>query len=175
MDYEPRFVFRGNAFGFGGQVREPAMPYFEVQATSSLPTVGGLSRAEVKGRDFPKVFSFGLARTEARGGVAELRTPGAPPENTTSVPNPKQMTFVRAELLDLQVEGRLSIQQLGTALRSYEMPGEEQPWIIPEDTMIAGVVLDGCPIEVVLNLDPFKMHPTKKRLRDIYKTDKDWR
>jgi hypothetical protein len=174
MQLEPRFIFRGNAFGFGGQIREPAVPYFEVHAPTSLPTVGGLSRAEVRGQDFARLVNFGLARSEALGGVSDFRTTGAPAE-AISVPNQRQMTVVRASLFDLQVEGRLNIKQMSMALRSYEVAGEEQPWIIPEETMISGVVLDGCTIDVVLDTDPFKSYPTKQKLAKVYKEDKNWR
>ena len=174
MQLEPRFIFRGNAFGFGGQIREPAVPYFEVHAPTSLPTVGGVSRAEVRGQEFAKLVNFGLARSEALGGVADFRTPGGP-AGGLSVPNQRQMTFVRAGLFDLQVEGRLNIKQMTMALRSYEVAGEEQPWIIPEETAITGVVLDGCPVEVVLDTDPFKSYPTKQKLEKVYKEDKNWR
>ena len=139
MQLEPRFIFRGNAFGFGGQIREPAVPYFEVHAPTSLPTVGGVSRAEVRGQDFAKVVNFGLARSEALGGVSDFRTTTGP-ANTILVPNQRQMTVVRASLFDLLVESRLNIKLMSMALRSYEVAGEEQPWIIPEETMITTTV-----------------------------------
>jgi hypothetical protein len=175
MDFEPRFIFRGSAFGFGGQIREPALPYFEVQAPTTLPSVGGLSRAEAKGRDFSRIFSFGLARTESIGGVADPGRPGLFIANTDNVPNPRQMTIVRSQLFGLQVEGRVTMEHLSMALRSYEVPNEEQPWIVPEETMIEGIIIDGCRAEVKLLTKPFQECPTKLRLRNTFRDNSNFR
>lgn len=163
MIFKPRFIFRGNAFGLGGQIREPYMPYFEVQAASSLPTVGGLSRAEAKGRDFSKLLSFGHAKTEASGGVRRERDP----KNNT--------TIVQAEVFDLLVEGRFSVERTIMSMRSYEQHGDEFPHMIPEQTAIDGITIDGCKVEVVLDPEPFVSAPTKRDVREKYRKDSRWR
>src|SRR5688572_22757642 len=162
MNVERRFIFRGNAFGIGGQIREPYLPYFEVQAASSLPTVGGVSRSEAKGRDYSRLLSFGFARTEARGGVhTQPYSSNFGASAAAAVKDRDYTTIVKAELFDLHVEGRLVVQRMSMALRSHEEPGADEPSVIPEQTEISGVSLDGCAIEVLLDPTPFQEAPTK--------------
>jgi hypothetical protein len=176
MVFPPRYIFRGNAFGIGGQVREPFMPYFEVQAASSLPTVGGLSRAEARGRDFSNLLSFGLARTKATGGVRRERDP----KNNTSV--------VESEVFDVLVERRFFAERTAMSLRSYPQHGDEQLHVVPEvdtrdrdttsqraATAIDGVNIDGCRVEVILELQPFIDAPTKRDVKEKFRGDPRWK
>jgi hypothetical protein len=175
MNVERRFIFRGNAFGIGGQIREPYLPYFEVQAASSLPTVGGVSRSEAKGHDYSRLLSFGFARTEARGGVpVQPYGSNFGAVAAAAVKDRDYTTIVQAELFDLQVEGRLVVRRMSMALRSHEEPGADEPSVIPEQTEISGVTLDGCAIDVILDPAPFQEAPTKSALRSKYK-QKKWR
>lgn len=166
MIFEPRFIFRGNAFGIGGHIREPYFPHFEVQAASSLPTVGGLSKSEAKGASFGKLFSFGNARTMASGGVRPTLFHAGTPNNTT---------LVQSEVYDMLVEGRFHVHRQSMALRSHANPEDEQPSVVPEETEIEGVTLDSCKVDVILETDPFRESPTKKDLRNTYKAKPEFR
>jgi hypothetical protein len=159
MNFQPRFLFRGNAFGVGGQVREPYLRDFTVQAATSLPTVGGLSSSRASRTEWQGILSFDSARTQARGGIGG---------------KDDQTTVVTSEVRGVDVEGRLRVGRMTMGLRSFERRSEAEPVIVPEFIEISGMSVDGCPVEVKLDAKPFIDGATRGRLHRRYK-DPKWR
>jgi hypothetical protein len=81
---------------------------------------------------------------------------------------------VTAEVKGVEVEGRLRVQRMSMALRSFERRSEAEPVIMPEFTEISGMSVDGCRVEVKLDPRPFIDGATRVSLHRRYK-DPEWR
>jgi len=159
MKIEPRYIFNASAFALGGRLTEPYLSDFTVQAPTTLPTVGGLARAEVSRTCWQELISFDSARSMVRGG-------GPPPY--------ERVTTASAELTNLEVEGRFRVKFLRMTIRSFHDQDPHFPYVVPDETELSGITIDGCKLNVEFDPCPFQDNPTKSHIVEAWRKP-EWR
>jgi len=173
--FPPRFIFHGNAVAaeviihrIGSQRVRKVSP---AQGQSSLPVIGGHSESFVERShpDFDEVFSYGEARTQARGFVEDHNA----------------ITTVSASLRDLRMTNRPAPGEADD-LRPVEFragmlaisvesthPRHGEAHIRYAAPQIEGLSLDGLPIELELRRE-FLDLPTMREIEERFRTNESF-
>ena len=117
---EKRFVFRGNAVGAAGHIHKPEDLIIWVQGASTLPVIGGYSRATTERVKFSDIVTIEHVRTQATGDFDQKQN--AYTTLTTSV------------VKGLNVDGRLTAETLESTLTSTHPDDGREPSIVPTGT-----------------------------------------
>ena len=156
MAVTPRFVFRGNAVVFGGRIYRPDDLILESRASSSIPVVGGRSKAQFKSLNLSPYLTIAAGRSEAEGVFTESPMARVPPfrVDETGVPS-RTIVTASAEGIEVGREGRVTIARLSARLQSTHAGGiaaGSQPTFLLERTFIEGMTIDGSLLKVHLNI-----------------------
>jgi hypothetical protein len=160
-----RFFFRGNAVPLGGRVisvaGKPAAQAVPTPCTSSLPGVGGFSRAEATGSSFQNIFTWGPCVTESRGDVLE---------------DGSHVTMVTSSVMDATATNNPIKFQAGelTAVVTSKYPRRGLPSIYLDKIVFGGdkgLYLDGKRIEVHTDLDDFQRCAAFDQFEKSYRSD----
>jgi hypothetical protein len=153
----PRFIFRGNAVGVGGHIHAPEDLIIWVQGASSLPVIGGYSRSSVDRVSFPKYLTAARVKTQANGDFSEK--------------DKAFRTIATSSVQKVVITDRLNAELLEANLISTHPLNGGQPSIVPTGTAIKNMRLDGFPVTVKLDLDPFIKYSTYDSLKEAYEND----
>lgn len=190
MEQTRRFVFRGNASSYGGQVyrrddqtlRRAAV--LMTGATSSLNVLGGASSGESRATKFLDGFvRVGNASTEATAQFDDFKQAAAVSRGELQQETLTGTTKVMAWVEDLVIgkepkalkgkqpagrekEPRLSVGWVGGSLISATARGSEEPAIrlVGRETDIKKVFIDGYELKVTLNKAEFEALDTMSKL-----------
>ncbi len=166
MEPQRRFIFRGNAAAYGGRIYRPNDIIIEAKGASSLPVTGGRCVATLAPARFGEVMRVGRATTLAEGffddrkQAIELTNRRVTPE---SVPS---STVVSAQIDGLSIgrAPKLTIERIQAALRGRSPGGSREPAIVPDQTALKGVAIDGYKLIVELDAEIFRKHDTRSKL-----------
>lgn len=191
MELTRRFVFRGNASAYGGQIyrrqdQRLTKPVILVTgATSSLTVVGGQSSGQSKSAKFLDGFvRVGNAGTEARAGFddfkqAVLMSLGEVPEESLTA-STKVSAWAEDVVLgkdpkelrgEQPPEGRGKPRLVvgwagGSLISSSGKPGDEPPIrLVGRETDIKGIEVDGFPLKIEWNKAEFEECDTLSKLQ----------
>jgi hypothetical protein len=155
MDLVRRFLFHGSASSYGGHIYRPRDVVVLTGAASALPTVGGVSRAVSRPARFGTSIQVGRAETLASGLAVDRKAALAMSRGKLRADALSMRTTVTAKVEDVRAGGgRLRVQFLTANLESISPSGsEEPPFRFGKGLAIKGVVIDGFPLTVVLNVD----------------------
>jgi hypothetical protein len=153
-----RFFFQATATAFGGRIVRPRSVVLLSDACSSVGVSGGRAESRVKARRFKPFVSIDGAAT-----TADARFDDAKLAKALSEGDGHEEELVSSSLAKAMVEGitvgskkRLTVVQLGAALRGQGRPGHDEPSvIISGGTAARGVLIDGHPLTVELDLERF--------------------
>jgi hypothetical protein len=167
MDNKRRFIFRGHAVAFGGQLIRPKNIVLEAPGASALPVTGGRSVAKIPPTRFDEFFSVESASTFAEGLFEDPRqfldfTNHLVEEDTLTA-----VTRVNAEVNGLAVgrRPRLTVRHLRVELQARSPYGSGQPAIrVGDNVAIDGVEINGHRLIVELNPTPFQQYDTLAKL-----------
>jgi hypothetical protein len=167
MDLRRRFIFRGNAAAIGGRIVRPQDLILENTVASSLTVVGGRSVSS-GGRFAPSDYiGYDSAKTVAEGVFDDLKQQielsyQRVPEDALTM-----TTTVSAAVNGLHVgtKPRFVAQTLVATLVSKSPRGSGEPSIaVDPGTTIAGVSIDGHPLNVQLATPTFQKYDTRSKL-----------
>ncbi len=162
---ERRYVFRGNAAAFGGQIYRPE--HIPMGAPGScLSVAGGVSRASTGRLDFGGGFiTIGSTSTTAEGRIDDLDKAKAWTDRPNRIREDSMPTTTRvgAELKGLVVrwERTLQIGALAATLEGKSPLGRSEPSIRVVSAAVGGLSVDGFGITVDLNTGFFQQNVTK--------------
>lgn len=192
MELTRRFLFRGNASAYSGQVyrrndqRLTKPVLLDQGAMCSLTVAGGNSAHETKaGKYLDGFIRVGNAGTESTGSFADFKQGLALTRGEVAEESLATLTKVRAwvenivmgngpkELRGVQPEGvarntpRLSIDWIGGSLSSLNSKPGDEPAIRlnGRETDIKGLTIDGYPVKVELNKTEFDEANTFSKLQ----------
>ena len=175
-DPTSRFLFRGNASGFGGRLRRPVNAIWKVQGASSLPTIGGISESRVTWADFENsddrkelgafkdYIRFDAVHTFAKGDFVDQEAALAMTFGKVDEGKIVTQTTVTSSVSGLSVGKRLKVASARAGLVADYPPPRKQPPIRPVGNAIEGVSIDGFELEIELNE---KLFTDKATLRDL--------
>ncbi len=149
------YAFHANTLAFGGQLDDSGRAkYLPSQASVTLPPNGGTGVAEAGPFEQDGISFYG-ARSEVFGG---------------SFADTDYNTFANVTVSNLDIEGRIQVAVLNARVTSLNHRengclGESR---ISFDANIVGLVIDGHPIEVDFNPEPFRRHGTFAEFVDSF-------
>ena len=164
-DPERRYVFRGNAAAFGGQLYRPE--HIPMGAPGScIPSVGGVSQASTGRLDFGGGFvTIGSTSTTAEGRIDDLARARAWTDRPNTIRQDSMPTTTRAgaELRGLVVrrERTLQIGALSATIEGKSPLGRSEPAVRVLSAVVDGLSVDGFGITVELNTGFFQQNATK--------------
>jgi hypothetical protein len=151
------FTFHANTLAFGGQIDESNGPkYLPSQASAILPPTGGYGET-VSGPYDDGDVSFRSAKSNVTG----------------SSYGDTYSTYANTAVFQLNIAGRIRADVLTSTVTSKNerdadgCMGESQ---IRFEANIIGLVIDGHPIDVDFNPEPFRRHATYAEFVDSFKT-----
>jgi hypothetical protein len=150
------FSFHANTLAFGGQIEEPGRrpKYLSSQASVTLPTEGGVGEATVC--DFEQDgISFYRAESRVFGNAFDDRI---------------FTTFANVTVYGLDILGRIQADVLSTSVTSIHerVPGKISESQISFDVNILGLVIDGNPVHVEFDTEPYRRHGTFSAFTDSF-------
>lgn len=142
------FTFHANTLGFGGQIDKPGLKplFLPSQASLTLPPSGGFGESSVN--------------NYAEDGVsfyrAESRVFGSSFNDTIF------KTYANVTVLGLDIQGRIQADVLSTTVTSINerKNGCTTESRISFDATMVGLVIDGQPIDVEFDPEPFRRYGT---------------
>ncbi|HKR65162.1 MAG TPA: hypothetical protein VJZ00_15635 [Thermoanaerobaculia bacterium] len=151
------FTFHANTLAFGGQVEDAGKTkYLPSQASVALPPGGGVGESTIA--DFNENgVSFYSAKSNVLGNSFEDKL---------------YNTYANVTVTKLDIEGRIQADVLSSSVTSInrregECLGESR---ISFDANIIGLVIDGHPIEIDFNPEPFRRHGTYAEFVESFKS-----
>jgi len=169
QDTQRRFVFRGSAIAFGGQIYRPEGVVLVTHGSSALSVVGGRSTNSVEGADFRQLVTIGSASADVEGAFDDQEKARAMSEHKVREDTLATHTIARATVEGITVgrEKRVRIGHVSARMRAESAPGRHQPrFKFPKervrsrgdqeiDLHIADMVVDGKPVEVIFDAQRF--------------------
>ena len=167
MDLRRRFIFRGNAAAIGGRIVRPVDLMLESSTASSLPVVGGRSRAETGATRFGELVSFGAAATFAEGVFDDVQRQIELTHHRVSEDALTTSTHVTADVkgFSLNIDPGFTVKRVHAALRSTSPTGSGEPAIaVTSDTVIEGAAIGGHALIIELAIPLFQRYDTRSKL-----------
>jgi len=151
------FTFHANTLGFGGQIEQPGARarYLPSQASLTLPPNGGFGESSVANYDEDGV-SFYRAESRVVGSAIDDRI---------------FTTFANVSVIGLDIHGRIQADVLNTTVTSLtrrDQDGCMNESRISFDATILGLVIDGHPIDLEFDPDPFRRNGTFREFVDSF-------
>ncbi len=149
---ERRFRYHAAAHALGGQIWRPFQRVIEVQAPSSLPTIGGVGGSRVENFRLDDFLSFKAAYTHVLGGQKRVRRE----DRRTMDQNKYEDKIVHTTQVTATVEG-LNILDVVTAdrivarLTSTHDPDEQEGRILLVGSKFENLRIAGCGVNVRLH------------------------
>jgi hypothetical protein len=151
------FTFHANTLGFGGQIDRPGLKptYLPSQASLTLPPGGGFGESSVSNYSEDGISFY----------RAESRVFGSAFHDTIF------RTYAHVSVLGLDVQGRIQADVLSATVTSINQRenGCTTESRISFDATIVGLVIDGQPIDVEFDPEPFRTHGTFGEFVDSFK------
>ena len=155
------FLYQAHGFAISGMITKPFQDFIPTQASATLPTTGGLAEAEQTDYRYKDIVSFKRAYTRITG----------MPANGGNV----HETDMKVTIEGLNIRDRFTAEKVVTHIRCVHTLGEfgkenkDRSEIIPVESDISGVKIDGRPVNVTLDKKFFHEFPNYARLREAYK------
>jgi hypothetical protein len=168
MELTPRFFFYGHAAAIGGRMFRPRPFDIEVEGASALTPAGGVSRAEIAGKSFGNVISFGRASTLAVGRFQDEQQALAMTHHRVRQDELRTETTVSAEIERLQVgqKPQLLVRLARAALTASSPNVSREPSIqLSKETELRGVSIDGYGLTIRINHELFGAADTFAKLQ----------
>ena len=156
MQRARRFLFRGSAVGVAAHIRRPYDLVIPVQASVSLPIIGGRALSAVNGECFGEVLSFGSAVVNSS---ADYDPPADAIKFTEGNHQDNKLptrTRVSTEVFDLRIDSSdggsrghtLTVARLAASMESWHprKPGHQPSFTTT--LAIEGLAIDRQPFEV---------------------------
>ncbi len=165
MDNRRRYIFRGNAAAFGGQIVRPTDIIIEAHGASALPVTGGRSISRVGAPPANDFFHVDSAETLAEGVFEDHDGFRA-----FTLGQREQDSLVAATTTRVRVNGfavgakfRLVVRTIEAELKSRSPLGSGQP-SIKIRAAIEGIAINDRKLRVTLDTDPFNTYDTQAKL-----------
>jgi hypothetical protein len=170
-DVTPRFLFRGNASALAVHIRRPNDIVVPVPAASSLPLIGGESRAQGRKSQFPDIISWTSCSTRAFGDFTDPEKALAKTFGKVNDDEIPTRTEVSVRVTGLKILKRVKVELVEAVLVSEHSADGRQPSIrTVGQPRIEGLELDGRPLRVVMH-DEFAKRDTFDQLARDYESD----
>jgi hypothetical protein len=166
MDNRRRYLFRGNAAAFGGQIVRPNEFLIEAHGASSLPVSGGRSVTRVGPPPANDFFRVESAETVAEGFFEDRGGFRAFTEGQGEQDALVAITNVRVHVKGFQLGNkfRLTVDELHAELNSRSPRASGQPSVRIGKVALDGVSINGHKLRVTLNTAPFVQCDTHAKL-----------
>jgi hypothetical protein len=153
------YLYHASALALAGEIRRPLQQLITSQAAVSLPVIGGVSNAEVKGFDLKGIVSFRRAYAEASGSFDTRRK--------------SHDSSVRVVVEELNVFDVVTVDRVVARLSGQFFDGESEPRIVPTGTYFENFRISGQPVDIKLSKF-FEEHNTFAEFEKAYpKLDSD--
>lgn len=174
MELRRRFVFRGNAAGFGGRIVRPNDVILKSTGGSCLPVSGGLSAWSENDVRFGEFVRLRSSSTSAEGRFDDTQkaielSHGKGQEGALTT-----TTRVRAEVRDLHVGGvkvegilqpLLKVNSVRATLTANSPTDGYEPSIkLHDDTAFDDISIDGHQLDIEIDKTLFQRHDTHAKL-----------
>jgi hypothetical protein len=166
MDNRRRYLFRGNAAAFGGQIVRPTEFLIEAHGAASLPVTGGKSLTRVGPPPPNDFFKVEAAETLAEGFFEDRGRFRAYTEGQGEQDALVAITNVRVHVKGFQLGNkfRLVIDEMQAELNSRNPLGSGQPSIRIGKAALDGVSINGHKLRVKIDPSPFVRLDTHAKL-----------
>jgi hypothetical protein len=157
MDNRRRYIFRGNAAAFGGQIVRPNEFLIEAHGASSLPVTGGRSQTRVGPPQPNEFFRVDSAETVAEGFFEDRGGFRASTEGQGEQDALVAITNVRVHVKGFQLGNkfRLVVDEMQAELNSRSPRASGQPSVRIGKVALDGVSINGHKLRVKLDSSPF--------------------
>jgi hypothetical protein len=169
MELRRRFVFRGNAAGFGGRIVRPNDVILQSTGGSCLPVTGGRSAWSENNVDLADFVRLRSSSTSAEGRLDDTKkaielSHGRGEEGTLTT-----TTRVRAEVRDLTVGAKpfplLKVNSVRATLTATSPSDGYEPSIkLHDDTAFDDISINGHQLDVEIEKTIFQRHDTHTAL-----------
>ena len=156
-------VYHYNAHGHGLSARfeRPVQHLIEVQAASSLPTVGGHGNARVNDFQFQEFVSFKAAYSHVSG--------------SRKIEDGTYTTLATATVEGLNILDVVTADRVVARLSTRHPDKHEEPEIVVLGSKFENLRIAGCPVEVELNHEFFLRLNTFEVIRKELASNRDFR
>jgi hypothetical protein len=154
------FLYHAHGFAISGMITKPYQELIPTEAMATLPTTGGLAKATKEDYRYKDIVSFKSAETVITG--------ISPKDNVYE-------TDMKVTINGLNIRDRFTADRVVTHIRCIHTLGDfgkenkDRSEIIPVDSDISGVKIDGKPVNVTLDKNFFHEFSNYARLREAYK------
>jgi hypothetical protein len=155
------FLYHAHGFAISGMITKPFQDFIPTQAGATLPTTGGLAETTVNDYAYKDIVSFKRAYTRITG----------MPANGGNV----HETDMKVIIEGLNIRDRFTADKVVTHIRCKHTLGEfgkenkDRSEIMPVESDIVGVKIDGQPVNITLDKQFFHEFSNYARLREAYK------
>jgi hypothetical protein len=166
MNNPRRFMFRGNAAAFGGQIVKPNEFLIEAHGASSLPVTGGKSVSNVGPPPKNDFFHVDSGETFTEGFFEDRAGLRAASEGTISQDSLIAVTHARVHVKNFNLgrKFRLVIDTLHAEMNSRSSIGSGQPSVKIGKVAIEGASINGHKLRIKLDSSPFDAMDTHARV-----------
>jgi hypothetical protein len=156
-------IFHYNAHGhaLSGHICRPVEHLIEVQAATSLPTIGGHGTSRVDNFQFQEFVSFKSGYSDVSG--------------SQNKEDKSFTTLVTATVVGLNILDVVTADRVVARISSHHVLGEEEPHIITVGSAFDNLRIAGCPVDIELNHEMFLRLDTFQSVRKELEINADFR
>jgi hypothetical protein len=155
------YRYSAQGHGLSAQLDRPLEHLIEVQAASSLPTIGGHGSSRVNHFRFQEFVSFDSAYTHVSGSQKQ--------EDGTYT------TLVTATVESLNVLDVVTADRVVARLASQHPTEHDEPHVVFLGSKFENLRIAGCPVDAELNHDLFLRMDTFASIRKEFETNAEFR
>jgi hypothetical protein len=159
----PKKVYHYSAQGHGlsGRFERPVEHLIEVQAASSLPTIGGHGNSRVNNYRFQEFVSFSSAYSHVSGSLK-------PSDGTHT-------TLVTATVENLNILDVVTADRIVARLSSQQPNEHNEPHIVFLGSKFENLRIAGCPVKVEFDQELCQRLDTFAAIRNEFQTNAEFR
>ena len=172
MKRAPRFLFRGEAVGVAAHIRRPYDLVIPVQASVSLPIIGGGGNSAVKRGRFGTLLNFDSAVVSTSADYESPKKAADYTHGKHQDNNLRTTTSVSTEVFNLSIDSRhrgsrghtLTVARIAATMEStHQRRPRSQPSFTTRITL-EGLAIDGHPFDVTFERGLLKIQTYKSLL-----------
>ncbi|HUA00465.1 MAG TPA: choice-of-anchor P family protein [Candidatus Aquilonibacter sp.] len=156
-----RYHYNAHGHGFSARFDRPVQHAIDIQAASSLPTIGGHGNSRVDDFQFQQFVSFKAAYSHVSGSM-----------NTA---DGTHTTLATATVEGLNVLDMVTADRVVARLATQHPEDEGEPHVVVLGSRFENLRIAGCPVEVELNHDFFLPLDTFDAIRKELESNANFR
>jgi len=155
------FFYHAHGHALSGRITRPVQHLIEVQAGTSLPTIGGHGSSSVSNFRFQDFVSFSNASTQVSGSQNEK--------------DGSFTTLVTSTLENLNILDVVTADRVVARMSSERGPKDDESHVILLGSKFQNLRIAGCPVDVDFNHELFQRMDTFQSFKKDFKSNSEFR